>query len=105
MPPILIESIEITECMQGCTFSLLLFSSAPLTTVLAVALHSYQGKRHKSVAAQEQVYYSVEFLGSPTRWTVTRLPILIESIEVAVALHSSQGKQHKSAAAEEQVLN
>ena len=29
-----------------------------LTIVLAVALHSSQGKRHKSDAAEEQVYYS-----------------------------------------------
>jgi hypothetical protein len=60
MLPILIESIE-----------------------FAVALHNRQGKRHKSAAAQEQVYYSVDFRGPGTRWTVTMLPILIESIEAA----------------------
>ena len=91
MPPILIESIEAAECIKGCNFSLmLLFATPPLTPVLAVALHSSkvalhnsQGKRHKSAAAQEQVYYSVDFHGPPTRQTVTMPPILIESIEVA----------------------
>jgi hypothetical protein len=55
----------------------------PLTIVLAVVLHSNQGKRHQSAASEEQVYYSVDFRGPPTRRTVTMLPILIESIEVA----------------------
>ena len=55
----------------------------PLTIVVAVALHNSQGKRHKSVAAQEQVYYSVDSRGPPTRRTVTMPPILIESIEAA----------------------
>jgi 2-hydroxychromene-2-carboxylate isomerase len=55
----------------------------PPTAVLAVTLHSYQGKRHKSAAAEEQVYYCVDFRGPPTWLTVTILTILIESIEVA----------------------
>ncbi len=37
----------------------------------------------KSAADEEQVYYSVDCRGPPTRWTVTILPILIESKEVA----------------------
>ncbi len=114
--PILIESIKVAGRIKGCTFSLMLFVVTPLTIVLAVALHSSQEKRHKSAAAQEQVYYSVDFRDPPTRWTVTRLPILIGSIEVpeciqgctcslmlfvatpplnivlTIALHRSQGK-------------
>jgi hypothetical protein len=61
--PILIESIEV-----------------------AVALHNSQGKQHKSAAAEEQVYYSVDFRGPPTRRTATMPPILIESIKVAVCI-------------------
>ena len=80
--PILIESISVAGRIKGCTFSLMLFVATPLTIVLAVALHSYQGKRHKSAATEAQVYGCVDFRGPPTRWTVTRLPILIESIEV-----------------------
>ena len=45
MLPILIESIEVAECIQGSTFSLMLFFAIPLTIVLAIALHSYRGKR------------------------------------------------------------
>jgi len=51
MPPILIKSIEITECMQGCTFSLLLFSSAPLTTVLAVCF-TQQARKATQVSSR-----------------------------------------------------
>jgi hypothetical protein len=29
MPPILIESIEVAECIEGCTFSLMLFVATP----------------------------------------------------------------------------
>jgi len=84
MPPILIESIEVAECIKGCTFSLMLIvATPPLTSVLAAALHISQGKRHKSAAAEEQVYDSVDFGGPPTRRTVTMPPTLIESIEVA----------------------
>jgi hypothetical protein len=113
--PILIESIEVAGRIKGCTFSLMLFFVTLPTFVLAVALHNSQGKQHKSAAAEEQVDYSVDFRDPPTRWTVTILTILIESIEVAgrikgctfslmiffdtplttvlaVAVHSSQGK-------------
>ena len=82
MLPILIESISVAGRIKGCTFSPMLFVATPLTIVLAVAVHNSQGKRHKSAADEEQVYYCVDCRGPPTRWTVTRLPILIESIEV-----------------------
>ncbi len=81
--PTLIESIEVAGRTKGCTFSLMLFFVTLPTSVLAVALHSSQGKQHKSAAAEEQVDYSVDFRGPPTGWTVTILTILIESIEVA----------------------
>jgi hypothetical protein len=55
----------------------------PLTIVLTIVLHISQGQRHKSSAVEEQVFYSVDFHGPPTRRTVTLLAILIESIEVA----------------------
>jgi hypothetical protein len=83
IPPILIESIQVAGRIKGCTFSLILFFVTPLTFVLAFALHSSLGKRHKSAASEEKVYYSVDFCGPPTRRTVTIPPILIESIKVA----------------------
>jgi hypothetical protein len=58
-----------------------------MTIVLAVALHSSQGKRHKSDAAEEQVYYSD--LASYTHREYRSC---------------SQGTRHKSAAAEGKVL-
>ena len=81
--PILIESIEVAGRIKGCTFSLMLSVATLPTIILAVTLHSSQGKRHKSAAAEEQVYGCVDFRGPPTCWTVTILTILIDSIEVA----------------------
>ncbi len=45
MLPILIESIEVAGRIKGCTFILMLFFDTPLTIVLAVTVHSSQGKR------------------------------------------------------------
>ena len=81
--PILIEGIEVAGRIKGCTFSLMLSVATLPTIILAVTLHSSQGKRHKSATAEEQVYGCVDFRGPPTWWTVPMPPILIESIEVA----------------------